>query len=162
MKKFFWFACLLILLVVSVFGQNEETLRYWDPTKKVNITVKVVFIGWEQQCSILSNEGLRTAKLLTYSSSKWTEEMGRLLSNAHTEWSEWELVNSEPKPFMDIVGLVMMKNSFIQEYRNIPIQGRQVGEMIRILSPPDTKGDPIWFDDSNGLNIFYRRYFVIN
>jgi hypothetical protein len=168
MKKPKFFIILFLTISTSVFAQ--ETLRYFDPSQNRYITAKVIHAGYEHHYTTISNPGNKSARLLTYGTSIFTTEFiavmtieaKELFSMFHTEWSKWELINTEPLPFADVNDLILKKNTAVQVYMKNPILGTRVGPFLRIFSPPINRGDFIWFDENNYLHIFFKTYVVFD
>jgi len=168
MKKPNFFIILFFVISTSVFAQ--ETLRYFDPSQNKYITAKVMHAGYEHHYTTISNPGNKSARLLTYGSSIFTTEFiavtailsKELASGFHTEWSEWELTNTEPLPFADVKDLILRRNSTLQIYMEYSILGTRVGPFIRVSSPPINRPDFIWFDENNYLHIYFKTYVVLD
>lgn len=152
--------CVLVV-AFPVFAQGIESLTYWDPIQNRNITVRVMHIGWEHHYTTIVNPGTRVARVLIYSSIKLTDTFAAS-SGVRSEWSEWELVDTEPKPFADMNELILRRNVVRDYYRMHPISGRQIGgNYLRISTPPSNRGEPGWFDENNYFNHFYKCYMVV-
>ena len=160
MKKIFFFA-VYSLFTFFIFAQDVETIRYWDPSQNRYITARVLLIGWEHSYITVSNSGTGSARLLTYSSTKLIKEIA-IKYGQTSEWSEWELINTEPLPYADVNDLILRRNVLIEHYRMYPISGRQIGtNYLRIAVPPSNRGDPAWFDENNDLNMFFNSYMIV-
>jgi hypothetical protein len=151
-----------LLFIFNVSSQEAESLTYFDPVQNKYVTSRVMYIGWEHHCITISNSGTQSARILTYSSMRVTPEFAANRGQ-RSEWTEWELINTEPQPYADINSLILRRNTARDHYRMYPISGRQVGTtLLRIVSPPDNSSNPVWFDENNDLNLFFKAYMVLN
>jgi hypothetical protein len=152
---------ILFLLNFSVFAQKIENITYWDWSQNRNISTKVIHIGWEHQYTSILNPGTASAKLVTYSSIKLNEYTASDLGIL-SEWTEWELVNTEPKPYADIKNLILLRDYTREYHRLHPFSGGQIGpNYIRVSSPPSNKNENYWFDENNNFNLFFKSYMVV-
>jgi hypothetical protein len=154
----------LFFVVIPVSAQTIETLTYFNLSQNRNVTVRVMHVAWEQHYITVSNAGTRNARLLTYASSAFTPEAAARTGTT-SEWSQWELIGTEPSSFADADQLVLERNVLMENYVKRPISGMQIhmqfGDVVRISVPPNNRGTPFWFDQSNNLNIFFKLYMII-
>jgi hypothetical protein len=152
------------VVICSIFAQKIESLTYYDVVQDRNITVRVFFAAWEQQYLSISNAGTGSAKLLTYSAAKPSTELAAS-SGVVSEWSEWELTGTEPLPYADVNTLISRRDLLQKSFISHPVSGMQItirnGKTVRILAAPSGRGNPVWFDENNNLNVYYNVYIVV-
>jgi hypothetical protein len=78
-----------------------------------------------------------------------------------SEWSKWELINTEPLPYANVTYLIFLRDDHRESYRLHPFSGWQIGTYIRVSSLPNNRGESFWFDENNNFHSFFKTYMVV-
>ena len=147
-------AIFLIFTVSSMtlFAQQTERITYEevrsDGTFGRTVTVNAIFFGWAQR-QVYYEGDLQ----VTYQTS--------CLFNSD-KWTDWELAGRRPALTFTLqdyyqarqIGYNLHPRAGIKYF----VKGREV---VMILSIPNGKGSPIWWDKSgNSVHLFYEIYVI--
>ena len=154
----------LVFFCITLSAQTIETITYYDMQQNRNIIAEAVFGGWYHQYTVIYSPNRSSTKLLTYGSFMFSEELASEIGTI-SEWSEWELLNSEPSPHANVNLFIKQRDALRLTLISHPKIGIhwtnfQGFDAIRILAAPSNRGEPFWFDNDNNLHTFYHIYFL--